>query len=82
MRERASLVAPGLGLDAGAVVLDWDVTRFGQDPGKVVASVRYPLDFRDLPLLGWIPLPAVHAEHVEWVDPFRSGALPPDDMTD
>jgi hypothetical protein len=73
MKERARLVAPGLGLEPDHVLLDWDVTHFGMDPGRVVAFVRYPLEYTDLPLSGWIPLATLRAEHVEWVDPFRSG---------
>ena len=42
-------------------------------PARVIAVVRYPLDFTDLPLAGWIPPSAVRAEHAEWIDPFRSG---------
>jgi hypothetical protein len=78
MRQRASVVAPGVGLDAGRVVLEWDLTRFAQSPGEVVASVQYPVDFGDLPLIGALPAPlVVRAEHVEWVDPFRSGTSLP-----
>jgi Nuclease-related domain/TadE-like protein len=73
MRQRAALVAPGLGLDPRVLVLEWDVSRFGQTPGQVLVLVRYPIDFGDLPLAGWLPEVVVRAEHVEWVDPFRSG---------
>ena len=73
MRQRAALVAPGLGLDPRAVELDYDVSRFAFDPGQVVAVVRYPVDLHDVPLAGWAPPPVVRAEHVEWVDPFRAG---------
>jgi hypothetical protein len=73
MRERVTLVAPGLGLTSSDVHLDWDVSHFGQDPGRVIAFIRYPVHYADLPLSGWIPLATVQAEHVEWVDPFRSG---------
>jgi hypothetical protein len=82
MGERMRLVAPGLGLNPRDIILDWDVTRFGDDPGEVVASVRYPLDYRDLPLSGWIPLASVRAVHVEWVDPFRSGVSLQRDVAD
>jgi hypothetical protein len=73
MRSRVNLVAPGVGLDPRLVVLDWDVSSFARAGGRVSASVRYMLDFGDLPLAGWIPAPVVRAEHVEWVDPFRGG---------
>ncbi len=73
MRRRVELVAPGFGLDPRAVVLDWDVSTFGRDRGQVTATVRYVVDLTDLPIAGWVPAPAVRAEHVEWLDPFRSG---------
>ncbi|MGI9147425.1 MAG: NERD domain-containing protein [Chloroflexota bacterium] len=73
MRRRVEVVAPGLGLDPGAIVLDWDVSTFAKTPGRVSASVRYRVDLGDLPVAGWVPVPTVRAEHVEWVDPFRSG---------
>jgi hypothetical protein len=75
MRQRADLVAPGLGLDPRAVLLDWDVSTFARvrDRGHVMAIVRYAVDLRDLPLVGWVTTPVVRAEHVEWIDPFRSG---------
>jgi len=73
MRRRVDLVAPGFGLDPRAVVLDWDVSNFAGDRGRVQATVRYSVHLGDLPLAGWIPVPDVRAEHVEWVDPFRSG---------
>jgi hypothetical protein len=73
MRARAALVAPGLGLDARTLVLNWDLSRFAANPGEVVALVDYPVDFGDLPLIGDLPALVVRAEHVEWVDPFRGG---------
>jgi nuclease-like protein/TadE-like protein len=73
MRVRADLVAPGLGLDARALVLGWDVSQFNADPGEVIALVDYPVGLRDLPMIGGLPTLMVHAEHAEWVDPFRSG---------
>ena len=80
MRERANLVAPGLGLNVGALVLSWDVSRFQHDPGEVVARVDYPVDLGDLPMIGGLPAVVVHAEHAEWVDPFRSGVEPPPEV--
>ena len=82
IRQRAMLVAPGLGLDPGAIRLEWDLTSFSQDPGRVDVSVRYRLDFGDLPLVGWISSAEVRAEHVEWVDPYRSGITAPDQPSD
>jgi hypothetical protein len=76
MRARAELVAPGLGLDARALVLGWDLSRFTASPAEVVALVEYPVDFGDLPLIGEFPTLVVRAEHVEWLDPFRSGLSP------
>ena len=73
MRRRVDLVAPGLGLDVRAVELGFDVSTFTRDPGRVVATVRYPVNLDDVPLAGWVPPPLVRAEHVEWVDPFRAG---------
>jgi hypothetical protein len=73
MRARAELVAPGLGLDARALVLGWDLSRFSASPAEVVALVEYSVDFGDLPLIGDFPALVVRAEHVEWIDPFRSG---------
>lgn len=73
MRDRAAVVAPGLGLDPRMLVLNWDLSRFASDPGEVIARVDYPVDLGDLPMLGALPSVVVHAEHVERVDPFRSG---------
>ena len=73
MLQRVAVVAPGLGLDAHMVVVDWDLSHFGSDPGEVIARVRYPLDYADLPAAGWVAPSSVQAEHVEWIDPFRSG---------
>jgi hypothetical protein len=55
------------------MALEWDVSAFAQDPAQVVSVVQYRVDFHDLPLAGWIPSPTVRAQHVEWIDPFRSG---------
>ena len=76
MRQRADLVAPGLGLDPHRLVLNWDLSRFNSDPGEVVAHIEYPVDLGDLPLVGGAPRLMVQAEHVEWLDPFRSGLSP------
>ena len=77
MRERADEVAPGLGLEARAVVLECDVSQFTRRDGRVVAVARYTVDLGSLPFGSWVPAPSVRAEHVEWVDPFRAGiALP------
>jgi hypothetical protein len=73
MQHRTADVAPGLGLDAHALVLTCDLTRFGNNPGQVQATVTYAVFFGDLPLVGGLLPVMVQAEHVEWVDPFRSG---------
>jgi uncharacterized membrane protein len=73
MRQRAQLVAPGFGLDARLLVMRWDVSRFGARPGEVEATIEYPLEFGDLPMVGAIFPTVVRDEHREWVDPFRSG---------
>jgi len=73
MRQRAELVAPGLGLDPHRLVLVWDVSHFDSDPGEVVAHIEYPVDLGDLPLVGGAPTVTIQADHVEWLDPFRSG---------
>jgi Flp pilus assembly protein TadG len=74
MRERAAVVAGGLGLNPRQLVLDWDLTQFADDPGQVKVIAAYPVDLTDLPLVGAVVSPMVTAQHVEWVDPFRSGA--------
>jgi hypothetical protein len=76
MRRRMELVAAGLGLDSRALSFDWDVSRFAAVRGQVMTTVRYTVDLHDLPLLGWTASPTVQAQHVEWVDPFRSGVMP------
>jgi hypothetical protein len=73
MRQRAELVAPGFGLDPRRLALDSDVSRFSTSPAEVVASAQYPVDFGDLPMFSGLPPVLVRAEHVEWVEPFRSG---------
>jgi hypothetical protein len=81
MHQRVAVVAPGLGLDPRAIVLDWDVSTFALERGHVVATVSYTVDLGDLPLAGWAPVPTVRAEHEEWVDPFRSGLARFEDTT-
>jgi hypothetical protein len=73
MRQRAELVAPGLGLDPHRLVVVWDVSHFDSDPGEVVAHIEYPVDLGDLPLVGEAPTVTIRADHVEWLDPFRGG---------
>ena len=73
MRTRTAQVAPGVGLDTRALVLSWDVTRFDDNPGQVQVSITYVVAFGDLPMLGGMFPTVVRGEHVEWVDPFRSG---------
>jgi hypothetical protein len=71
--QRARAVAAGLGLDPRRAQLQWDVSKFDANPGEVRVSARYAIDLGDLPLAGWIGPVSVGAEHVELVDPFRSG---------
>jgi hypothetical protein len=73
IRERTASVAPGLGLDPNTLTLRWDLSRFGSTPGQVEVGIDYPVDFGDLPIAGALFPTIVHAEHVEWIDPFRSG---------
>jgi hypothetical protein len=73
MQQRAAEVAPGLGLDPATLVLQADVSQFARRDGRVVATARYTVALGNLPLVDWLPEPTVHAEHVEWVDPFRAG---------
>lgn len=82
IRQRATLVAPGLGLNPDAIGLEWDLSAFSRDPGQVDVRVRYRLDFGDLPLVGWMSSAEVRAEHVEWVDPYRSGVVLPTQPSD
>ena len=55
MHERAALVAPGMGLEPRNLVLGWDVSHFTADPAEVIATVDYPVDLSDLPLIGGLP---------------------------
>jgi hypothetical protein len=73
MRDRTNLVASGVGLETRNVILGWDVSHFSANPAEVVATIDYPVDLSDLPLIGGLPAVMVHAQHTEWVDPFRSG---------
>jgi hypothetical protein len=79
MQRRAEQLAPNFGLRAETLELQADASAFASMPGRVRASVGYRVDLVDLPLVGWVvPRPSVRAEHVEWVDPFRSGLRAPD----
>jgi hypothetical protein len=73
IRQRTASVASGLGLDPRTLTLDWDLSRFASSPGQVEVRIDYPIDFFDLPIVGGLFPTVVHADHVEWVDPFRSG---------
>ncbi len=73
MQARVRDVTPGLGLDDTLLEMAADVTRYARSDGRVTAVVRYTLDLRDVPLVGWAPPPMITARHVEWVDPFRGG---------
>jgi hypothetical protein len=70
--ERAYAVADGLGLDRSALDVVPDASRFGRD-GEVTATVSYTVSLGDIPLPGLQPQLTVRAQHVEWLDPFRSG---------
>jgi hypothetical protein len=70
-------VAAGYGLRGGqGLVVAVDARQF-RSGGQVLADATYTVDLTDVPLMGWAPSPTVHAEHVEWVDPYRSGLLGP-----
>jgi Nuclease-related domain/TadE-like protein len=79
MRQRAAVVADGLGLNPDQLRVRWDLTHFADDPGEVQATASYRVDLSDLPVVGGVITPTVTAEHVEWVDPFRSAGRPPRD---
>jgi hypothetical protein len=73
MQLRAAQVAPGLGLDRTLLEVIVDASTFARLDGHVTATVRYVVNLRDLPVVGWAPPLEVRARHVEWVDPFRGG---------
>jgi hypothetical protein len=73
MQTRAETVAGGLGLDARLLAVDEDLSQFTHSPGTVEVRVSYPVTLSDLPVIGELVAPVVSADHVEWVDPFRSG---------
>lgn len=74
--QRGEAVAAGYGLGRdGGLQVSVDASRFASG-GRVVADATYTVDLADVPLVGWAPSPTVHAQHVEWVDPFRSGIGP------
>lgn len=76
MRDRLHMAAPGLGIDAATTELEYDVSMFADpDSPRVVAAVTARVDWATLPLVGWTDAPHLHAEHVEWIDPFRSGLV-------
>lgn len=73
MQLRASEVTPGLGLDSAMLEIISDASAYARNEGHVAATVRYLVDLRDVPLVGWAPRPLMRARHVEWIDPFRGG---------
>ena len=79
MRQRVDVVAPGLGLDPRAVVLDWDVSRFTATRGQVVATVRYRVDLGDLPVAGWVRCPRCGLN--TWSGSTRSAVGSPESRT-
>jgi hypothetical protein len=76
LQARAAIVATGLGLDPRLLQVQWDVSRFSKSPGQVEVEVQYPVDLGDLPMIGSSIAPVLHAEHIEWIDPYRSGVPP------
>ncbi len=75
--DRGEQVAANYGLHRGqGLVVALDARQF-RSGGKVLADATYTVDLTDVPLLGWASSPTVHAEHVEWVDPYRSGLVGP-----
>jgi hypothetical protein len=73
MRARVAEVTPGLGLDSRLLEMRPDVSEFGRVDGRVVANVTYRIDLREVPVFGWAPPPVIHAQHIEWIDPYRGG---------
>jgi hypothetical protein len=65
--ERAQQVAANLRLRDADLIVDADTSRFGRTDGRVRVRAAYRLDLSPAPAL------VLNAEHVEWVDPFRSG---------
>jgi hypothetical protein len=81
MHLRAHQLEVDLGLRHEALAVQADASAFARESGRVRASANYRVELGDLPLVGWLaPEMNVHAEHVEWVDPFRSGVGAPDRM--
>jgi len=72
MRARAIEVTPGLGLGSSLQIF-FDVSAYARSEGHVATTVRYLVDLRDLPLVGWAPPAELRARHIEWIDPFRGG---------
>jgi hypothetical protein len=79
MQNRAATVATGLGLDARVLQLRWDLSRFADSPGQVEATIEYTVNLGDLPVVGGALSPTLRADHVEWLDPYRSGLQPEPD---
>jgi hypothetical protein len=63
-------VAAGYGLGNGSLRLTVDASTFGRG-GSVRATATYDVALDDLPLMGWIRVPATSA-HDEPIDPYRS----------
>ncbi len=73
MQVRAREVTPGLGLDGTLLDIVPDVSAYARNDGHVAATVRYLVNLRDVPLVGWAPPAELRVRHVEWIDPFRGG---------
>jgi hypothetical protein len=67
---RGREVAGGYGLGNDSLRVEVDASRYGRG-GSVQAAARYDVRLDDLPLLGWVSVPA-SCTHVERVDPYRS----------
>ena len=66
-------MAQGARLDPRLLVMEWDLSHFAQSPGTVEVRASYTVQLSDFPIVGGLVAPVVTADHVEWVDPFRSG---------
>jgi hypothetical protein len=68
--DRGYAVGDGYHLSHPPLVVDVNASSFGRC-GSVSVHATYPLDFSDLPLLGWARL-SLQSTHSEPVDGYRS----------